>query len=213
MQYNGSVWIDAGMAGFSDSSANYTSIALNSGGIPYVAYMDFAHSYKATVMSLDTALHPITGLTDTVCAGTVIQLDETTAAGTWSSSNSAIATVSSAGIVAGIAAGTDTISYTVPAGSVTYTVIVTECTNSVGNAPVIPAPAIQVYPNPNDGTFTVSVSSTRNEAVPVIITNALGQKVKELMVAANKEVEVHMMLPPGVYFLSANDMNAKIVVQ
>jgi len=152
-----------------------------------------------------------------VCAGTVIQLNETTASGTWSSSNTGIATVSTTGIVTGIAAGTDVVSYTVPAGSVVYTVIVTECTNSVGNIPAVTASAIRVYPNPNDGTFTVCITSVQNETVPVIITNALGQKVKELIVAANKEVEVPLLLPPGVYFLTGNtqrgNINVKMIVE
>jgi len=56
---------------------------------------------------------PITG-TATVCAGSTTPLSDATAGGTWTSSNVAIATVGSlSGIVTGVAAGIDTITYTV----------------------------------------------------------------------------------------------------
>jgi nitrogen fixation protein FixH len=53
----------------------------------------------------------ITGTT-VVCAGTTTQLNNATAGGIWSSSNTAIATVDSRGTVTGIATGLATISYT-----------------------------------------------------------------------------------------------------
>jgi uncharacterized protein YjdB len=48
-----------------------------------------------------------------VCAGSTITLSNTTTGGTWSSSNAAIATVGSTGIVTGVSAGTVLISYSV----------------------------------------------------------------------------------------------------
>ncbi|MBA6340589.1 tandem-95 repeat protein [Colwellia sp. MB02u-10] len=42
-----------GAAGFSASEADYTSLALDSSGIPYVAYKDYGHSGKTTVMKFD----------------------------------------------------------------------------------------------------------------------------------------------------------------
>ena len=44
------VWSPVGTVGFSDGNANYTSLALDSHGTPYVAYRDDGHGYKATVM-------------------------------------------------------------------------------------------------------------------------------------------------------------------
>ena len=63
---------------------------------------------------------PIVGAT-TVCAGATTLLTDATALGTWSSSNTNVATVV-AGLVTGVAAGTDTISYTT-------TNILTGCAN------------------------------------------------------------------------------------
>lgn len=49
----------------------------------------------------------------TVMAGSSISLSDTTAGGSWSSSNVSIATVDNSGLVTGLAPGTDTIRYTV----------------------------------------------------------------------------------------------------
>jgi hypothetical protein len=43
-------WQVVGSAGFSAGQALFTSIAINSSGIPYVAYKDVGNSNKATVM-------------------------------------------------------------------------------------------------------------------------------------------------------------------
>lgn len=43
-------WTTVGSAGFSTGQVTYTSIALGPDGTPYVVYIDYANSYKATVM-------------------------------------------------------------------------------------------------------------------------------------------------------------------
>jgi hypothetical protein len=50
MKYTGGSWQTVGTAGFTAGRANDVSLALDSIGIPYVAYQDEANSYKATVM-------------------------------------------------------------------------------------------------------------------------------------------------------------------
>jgi uncharacterized protein YjdB len=57
----------------------------------------------------------ITG-TSTVCVGSTTTLSNTLAGGTWSSSNTAAATITSTGVVSGVGAGTSVISYTPPGG-------------------------------------------------------------------------------------------------
>ena len=70
---------------------------------------------------------PITGLSQVNSAST-IQLSHVLAGGTWSSSSTAIATVSSTGLVTGVTAGTTTITYTLCSNSTTkvITVIVSD---------------------------------------------------------------------------------------
>jgi hypothetical protein len=48
MKYVGGSWQTVGTAGF--GLAWYTSLAMDSSDTPYVAYMDFGNSQKATVM-------------------------------------------------------------------------------------------------------------------------------------------------------------------
>ncbi len=57
----------------------------------------------------------ITGPTN-VCAGSTIALGDITPGGTWTNSNPSVGTISTTGVVTGIAAGTTTISYAVGAG-------------------------------------------------------------------------------------------------
>ena len=64
----------------------------------------------------------ITGATN-VCSGLTTQLASATTGGTWSSSNTSVATVSSTGVVTGVTAGNVTITYTVTSAN--------GCTNTV----------------------------------------------------------------------------------
>jgi trimeric autotransporter adhesin len=57
--------------------------------------------------------NPTTG-TNNVCVGSLIAVSNTTPGGTWSSSNNGIATVDATGTVGGVAAGNDSIIYTLP---------------------------------------------------------------------------------------------------
>ncbi len=65
----------------------------------------------------------ITGTTD-VCAGLTTTLASASSGGTWTSVNTAVATVgSSTGVVSGVSAGTSVISYTLPTGCATATTV------------------------------------------------------------------------------------------
>jgi len=93
-------------------------------------------------------LSPIAGNTS-LCVGNTSQLTDTAKGGTWSSSNTAVARVSTGGLVTAVAAGTATISYSATSGS--------GCT-SVATA------TVNVYATPTvpniTGTNTVCVGST-----------------------------------------------------
>ncbi len=89
--------------------------------------------------------------TTTICIGSTSTLTDSTVGGTWSSSNTAVATINAAGTVTPVAVGTTTISYTTIGGTATTTVTV----SSVPNAGVI------------SGTPTICVgsASTLSETV------------------------------------------------
>jgi|GEM_PF-2070212 len=83
---------------------------------------------SGTVNPLPTVA-TITGTT-TACVGGTTTLSNATAGGTWSSSNTSIATVNASGVVTGVAAGTATISYSVTTAGCTTTQTTTVTINA-----------------------------------------------------------------------------------
>jgi hypothetical protein len=53
MKYTGSSWDYVGAPGFTSESAEFFSIAMNSSGIPYIAFVDRAYTEKVTVMEFN----------------------------------------------------------------------------------------------------------------------------------------------------------------
>lgn len=96
-----------------------------SGGTSTITYQIAATGCKATqILTVNPLPSAITG-TQSVCEGSTTTLSSVTSGGTWSSSNTAIATVGTNGVVSGVAAGTANISYSLSSGcfrSVTATV-------------------------------------------------------------------------------------------
>ena len=78
---------------------------------------------STAVLTVNPLPATITGPTS-VCAGSTITLADVTPGGTWSSSNTTVATIgSSTGVVSGVGAGVTTITYTLPTGCIMTTVI------------------------------------------------------------------------------------------
>jgi uncharacterized protein YjdB len=117
----GGIWISS-----MPSVATVGSTGIVSGsiaGTTTVSYILGTGCYKSVVVTVNASPSSIEGMT-TVCAGSTTSLANATSGGTWFSNNTLRATVSSAGVVTGVAAGTATISYTI-AGGCRSTVIVT----------------------------------------------------------------------------------------
>jgi uncharacterized protein YjdB len=154
-----------------------------------------------------------------VCVGTTITLTNTVTDGTWSSSDIAKATVDpSTGVVAGISLGTVTISYTSTnscgTGTITKAVTVqplSACTTSIYNNQVHTSAGLEIYPNPNQGVFALSVLADDYEPVHVVITNVLGMTVSEFSVAANDLVDVKLNNAAGIYFIYATITNRALM--
>ena len=123
----------------SDGSAGGTWISSNTGvatvgsssgivfgqsaGTAIITYT-LGSSCDITAIVTVNALAPITG-PGTVCEGQTISLNDAVGGGTWSSSNTGVATVGSSGIVTGMGTGTATISYILSTGcTATLTVTV-----------------------------------------------------------------------------------------
>jgi gliding motility-associated-like protein len=123
---------------WSSTNTSVASIGLTSGIVTGLSSGTSAITYTApggctaTTIVTVNPLTPITGIT-TVCQGFTTPLNDATPGGTWSSSNSAVATVSTTGVVTGVANGTSVINYTTPAGCIaTVTVTVNPLTPIAG---------------------------------------------------------------------------------
>jgi uncharacterized protein YjdB len=93
-------------------------------GMPYISYtIPATGCYYAQQVTVNQAPAAFTG-TFSVCQGLTTAIGETVSGGAWSSSNTSVATVGTAGVVTGVAAGTAIISYVMP-GSCIQTVVVT----------------------------------------------------------------------------------------
>jgi len=58
------------------------------------------------------------------------------------------------------------------------------------------------YPNPNQGVFTINLTSIADEGAMIFITNSIGEKVKEAVVKTNDPEQIKMDVVPGVYFIA-----------
>jgi uncharacterized protein YjdB len=174
--------------------------------------------YATTVVTVNGA--PVITGSSSVCVAHSITLTGSPAGGTWTSSNLTKATVgSSTGIVTGVATGTLTIKYKVTTtcgtDSSTKAMTVTPaspCVSAVYN-PFAQNDELKLYPNPNRGTFSINVLSMTDEEAHIIVTNIVGEKVKEFDLATNAVNNVSLGQPAGIYFLSATTLNSKYFVK
>lgn len=102
------VYIGASYSNNSLASGNTVSCRMLSSVGCLVANPVYSNTITASVLTAPAA---ITG-TNSVCPTTTTTLSTTSTGGAWSSSNTAVGTVSTSGVVTGVAAGTANISYT-----------------------------------------------------------------------------------------------------
>ena len=221
MSYDTGTWSLVGRQGFSGGPADFVAMALDTSGTPYVAYKDDYNGSKISVMKFGTA--PISGL-DSFCKSATDTLRDITPGGTWSSGNTAVATVGALnGVISGVAAGTADITYIVPGFTpfshrAVFTVTVNPCPEAVANTNAPELTALNVFPDPAHGSFTLNISSAVKEDATVVITNMLGEKVKELKTTTNSNTEIQLNVAPGIYFVSAitttgQKFSRKVVLQ
>ena len=113
-----------------------------SGGTATITYTLPTSCFTSTVFTVNAAPGPITGST-AVCQSSTTTLSDISTGGTWSSSNTAIATVGSAtGVVTGVASGTANISYTISGTSSVLTITVYPAPAAITGASALCAGAI-----------------------------------------------------------------------
>jgi len=158
--------------------------------------------------------------TATICISDTSDLSDAATGGTWSSSTASIATVDVTGIVTGVSTGTAAISYSVTnsCGTADTTFLINVlspglCPSAVPAINPVHPFTVKVYPNPNDGVFTILITSDQEEQAIITITNIVGEKVKEFTIATNKAGDIKLYEPMGVYILSATTSHGKYVTK
>ena len=110
---------------WSSSNAAVASVGSSTGvvtgittGVASITYRLSTGCYETLPVTVNTVPAAITGIPN-VCQGLMTTLSNAVPGGSWSSSNTSIASVSTAGVVTGITAGPATITYTMGAGCFT----------------------------------------------------------------------------------------------
>ncbi len=70
---------------------------------------------------------------------------------------------------------------------------------------------LRIWPNPSSGAFSLRLSALANESAAVVVTNVMGEVVKQFSSATNKDTEVVLYTPPGVYFVTVTTASGKWV--
>ena len=154
---------------------------------------------------------------DTVCVGNSTTLTNPIPGGVWSVSN-ANASVSATGIVSGIATGALVVSYSVSNPCVTtgvahpMTVIPGDNCVSGLYTHSTSKEGMMVSPNPNNGDFSVLLSS----AGRVTVTNSVGMLVATAKVQQSQPYSFHLSVP-GLYVITgisaSGQWHEKVVVR
>ena len=131
-----------------------------SSGTAIITYTLATGCYVNVTVTVDALPFPISGVNN-VCVGSTITLSDVAGTGTWSSSNTTVATIGTNGVVTGITAGTTTITYTIGTGCLITTVVTVNPINMIaGNLAVCVGLTTSLTDTTAGGTWSSSSTST-----------------------------------------------------
>lgn len=195
---------------FSNSTVVTTFITFGSGGTEstFTGILDDIGIWNralsdAEILQLFTGEPTVDTITGPsfIAIGLPTTLTNGTPGGTWSSSNSEIASVGSAGAVTGITPGTATISYIVASecGTATATHTVTvSIASKPGVSDNVASSGVQISPNPTSGVVNVTATTFGTVAICTIDGREL-QQTK--VVAGNNRLDMPAGLADGIYLV------------
>ncbi|MFH1320338.1 MAG: PKD domain-containing protein [Bacteroidota bacterium] len=71
---------------------------------------------------------------------------------------------------------------------------------------------LQVYPNPNNGQFTIEANPDTEQELDLKIINIMGQKVEQNYISLNKDMKYDVSLPgKGIYFVKLRSLQGFII--
>lgn len=194
---------------WSSSNPGYATVTAGTGvvsGVSAGSPLIISYTSPSGCISLASItvnpLSVITGST-TACTGRTIQLyNGTTGGGTWSTSTSAVATISASGLLSATISGAANVIFTTPLGCITNkTITVAACReadSTTGISTVITGiDNLILFPNPNKGTFNIkgALATEEDAEVSIEITDMLGQLVyRNTFTAHNGNINEQLQL-------------------
>ncbi len=180
-------------------------------GTATITYMTASCGSFATTVTIDSGSYIISG-SITICAGSMITLSSAIAGGTWSSSNTAIATVTSGGDVTGITVGTAVITYLTSACTAyTTNVIITPSPEAgiiIGTSSVCAGTTITLSDTASGGVWRSSNTSLATVSGGVVtgvtpgivtisysVTNACGNSLATYTITINPLPDAGTIIP------------------
>lgn len=186
-----------------------TGVSAGNSDISYI--MGCASVKRIVTVNGGPAVAAVTG-SSSVCEGATISLSDATADGTWSSSNTSVATVGSSGTVTGLSGGTAAISYIVTAtcGSSYAVKIITVHSLPApisGTASVCEGNTTALSTTPGGGTWSSSTAAASiNAATGVVTGDNEGSTIISYQSPAGcyRTIEVTVNATPGTIVGSAS---------
>jgi uncharacterized protein YjdB len=164
----GGTWTSSNtaVATIGSSSATVSGVGAGTTIITYTVAGGCTVTATVTVNPLPAA---ITGATS-VCTGSATNLTDA-GGGTWSSSNTSVATVTAGGVVTGVANGTSVITYTLPTGClITSTMTVNAVPGPITGATTVCAGATTNLTDAGGGTWASSNTAVATATASGVIT-------------------------------------------
>jgi uncharacterized protein YjdB len=152
-----------------------------------------------SVKSILVKVVPVIGAPSIMTAGDTLTASSTVSGGTWSSSSAAIAGVTSTtGLITAMSPGSVTISFTASStGCVgTWGIYVMNASAGKAGANTATANMFSIYPNPTNGTLTISTSVAGELSIYTIDGKVTGEYS---MTAGANSVQLSSDLAAGVY--------------
>lgn len=170
-----------------------------SGGTSVITYIAATGCHTTATVTV-SPIYAINGSSGICLGGSTITLTDATAGGTWSSSNTAVATVgATTGVVTGLTAGSTVISYTVPSGCYRTQTVTVGTTSSIsgatslcnsGTATLSDSPSGGVWSSSNGviatvGSATGLVTASASAAGTATISYSVGACIATQVITVN----------------------------
>ncbi len=204
----GGTWISSNpaLAPIGSSSGLVTGVSV---GTLTISYSLGGGCFTTTTIGVDPLPAPITGPAN-VCIGfTIVKADASTG-GTWSSSGTYASVDPSTGVVTGVAAGSETITYTLPTGCLTSaSVSVNPLPCLTLDVPAVTSYEVEMFPNPAYDELTIKTDAGAYDQVT--ITNSVGQVLVSTQIKYTQTVINVSQLPPALYHVTLKGEHGTVV--